>query len=38
VLGVPGAMEAGVTSILFWASLAGSLAVASSSLCRSTGH
>jgi hypothetical protein len=28
MLGVPGAMEAGVTSILFWVSLAGSLAVA----------
>jgi hypothetical protein len=28
VLGIPGAMEAGVTSILFWASLAASLAVA----------
>jgi hypothetical protein len=28
VLGIPGAMEAGVTSILFWAALAASLAVA----------
>ncbi len=28
VLGVPGAMEAGLASVLFWASLAGALAVA----------
>ena len=28
ILAVPGAMEAGATSLLFWASLAGSLAVA----------
>jgi len=28
LLAVPGAMEAGLTSVLFWASLAGSLALA----------
>jgi uncharacterized protein DUF4396 len=28
ILGVPGAMEAGLTSLLFWGSLAGALAVA----------
>jgi hypothetical protein len=28
VVGVPGAMDAGITSVLFWAALAGSLAVA----------
>jgi hypothetical protein len=28
ILGVPGAMEAGITSVLFWATLAGALAVA----------
>jgi hypothetical protein len=28
ILAVPGAMEAGIASLLFWASLAGSLAVA----------
>jgi len=28
ILAVPGAMEAGLTSLLFWASLAGSLVVA----------
>jgi hypothetical protein len=28
ILAVPGAMEAGIASVLFWASLAGSLAVA----------